>query len=71
MVTPIEAVRSGMGFDPSARWHQAKVSYFPARRTQDREDPIAPARGAIFGLLISGVMWVGLIVVARYLTGLF
>ncbi|HEX4006212.1 MAG TPA: hypothetical protein VHX60_08560 [Acidobacteriaceae bacterium] len=70
MMTPVEAVRAGMGFDQAARWHEAKVSFFPARRSKG-EDPIAPARGAIFGLLLSAGMWVGLVGIARLIAGLF
>jgi hypothetical protein len=55
MVTPIDAVRNGMGFDEAGIWHEAKVLRMPAPRRDD--DPLAPARGAIYGLLASSVLW--------------
>jgi hypothetical protein len=55
MTTPIDAVRNGMGFDQAGRWHRAKVIHMPAPRRDD--DPLAPARGAIYGLLASAVLW--------------
>jgi hypothetical protein len=67
MVTPIDAVRSGMGFDPSGRWHEAKAPYLPAHRRASDIDPNATARGAALGILIGGVMWVGILVALRAL----
>jgi hypothetical protein len=55
MMTPVEAVRNGMGFDEVGRWHEAKVIRMPAPRRDD--DPLAPARGAIYGLLAGSVLW--------------
>jgi hypothetical protein len=52
---PLEAIRTGMGFDEAGRWHEAKILYMPPRRRDG--DPLAPARGAIYGLLASGALW--------------
>lgn len=68
MMPPIEAVRNGMGFDQAGRWHRAKVLYMPPRRRDD--DPIAPARGAIYGLLASGVLWMLLVLAVRLVRSL-
>jgi hypothetical protein len=71
MVTPIDVVRSGMGFDQAGRWHEARASFQPASRRAGEEDPIAPARGAIFGLLISGAGWIGVIAAVKTVADLF
>lgn len=60
---PIDAVRNGMGFDEAGRWHQAKVLRMPVPRRVD--DPLAPARGAIYGLLISTGLWMLLFLAVR------
>jgi hypothetical protein len=65
MVTPIEAVRNGMGFDEAGRWHQHKVVSMPAPRRED--DPLSTARGVIYGLLISGALWLLLFIGVRTL----
>lgn len=70
MVTPIEAITTGMGFDEAGRWHDARaIRFMPAPRPDD--DLMAPARGAIYGLLGGGFLWFGVIVVARFVMGLF
>lgn len=69
MLIPIDAVRSGMGFDGAGRWHEARTSYIPARRSED--DPMNTARGIVNGLLVSGALWAGLIAAVRALTHLF
>jgi hypothetical protein len=65
MAVPIEAVRTGMGFDKAGRWHQANVRYMPVRRTAD--DPLTTARGLVWGVLASSVLWASIFVVARVL----
>lgn len=65
MLVPIDAVRSGMGFDAAGRWHNARAGYIPARRRDD--DPLDAARGIVAGLLLSGAMWVGIIATVRAL----
>ncbi len=71
MVTPIDAVRSGMGFDAAGHWHQAKPRFRPAQYTGTDEDPLAPARGATFGLLMSAALWIGLVALGKALLNLF
>jgi hypothetical protein len=68
MMTPVEAIRSGAGFDQAGRWHRPRVLYMPARRRDD--DPMAPARGAIYGLLASGFLWMVLFLAVRILRSL-
>jgi hypothetical protein len=65
MLTPLEAVRHGMGFDETGRWHRAKVLHMPAPRSDN--DPMAPARGAIYGVLASGVLWIMIFLAVRIL----
>ena len=65
MAVPLEAVRTGMGFDEAGRWHEANIRYMPPRREAD--DPLTTARGVIFGLLSSCALWLGIILVARLL----
>lgn len=67
MVTPIEAIRGGMGFDAAGHWHEAKTVRWPARRWSTAEDPGVPARGAILGIVLGGILWVGLIAGVRAL----
>jgi len=67
MVIPIDAVRSGMGFDAAGHWHKARAGFMPARLREGDEDPLAFARSAMYGLLIGAALWIGLIVA---LTGL-
>jgi hypothetical protein len=69
MVTPIDAFATGMGFDKTGRWHEARTRFMPVPTPDD--DVMAPARGAIYGLLGGGLLWFGLIVVARILISLF
>ena len=64
MVIPIEAVRTGMGYDEAGRWHQARVRYMPAREV---DDPLQSARGVVNGLLVSAALWMGLLVIAHFL----
>ena len=71
MVTPIDAVRAGMGFDTAGRWHEARTAYFPARRGADDAELTSPARGALYGLLMSGVLWIGILAALRFVLRLF
>jgi hypothetical protein len=57
-----------VGFDKAGRWHEPKVLYMPAQRRDD--DPLAAARGALYGLLVSGVLWVLLFLAVRMLRSL-
>lgn len=63
MVIPIDAVHYSAGYDSAYRWHEAKASFIPAEPRAN--DPLASARGAIYGLLIGGALWVGLILAVR------
>jgi hypothetical protein len=71
MVTPIDAVRCGMGFDARGHWHQARARFVPAPRNIGDEDSLAPARGVLLGLIASSLLWAGIIVAARALLHLF
>lgn len=71
MVTPIDAVHSGMGLDAAGRWHKAPVAYLPARSHAGSEDPASPVRGIFYGLLFSALLWIALIATARALFRLF
>jgi hypothetical protein len=68
MVTPIDAIATGMGFDKAGRWHEGRTRFMSASKPDD--DLIAPARGAMYGVLGGGLLWFGLFVVARILTSL-
>lgn len=70
-MTPVDAVRSGMGFDEAGRWHRAKPRLVRVSRLYGDADPLATARGAIYGLAAGAVMWVGLIFIAKALLRLF
>jgi hypothetical protein len=65
MMPTVDALPNEMGFDEAGRWHQARVLYMPPRRSS--ENPLAPARGAVYGLLASGVLWVVLLLAVRVL----
>jgi hypothetical protein len=67
MVAPVDAVRSGMGFDEAGHWHQAKPRLVRASRKYGDADPLAPSRGAIYGVVAGTVFWVALIFAARAL----
>jgi len=69
MVIPIDAVQYGAGFDERGRWHEARTGLLAAERQDD--DPMNPARGIIWGLLLSGILWLGLIGAARAIIGFF
>jgi hypothetical protein len=63
MVTPIDVVRYNVAFDQASYWRGA-TPYVP-RAPQYGDDSLACARGAVFGLLLSGFLWGGLIVAGR------
>ncbi len=64
MVIPIDAIRYGAGLDALGRWHE-ETEYRPTDAEEAERDMMAPARGAVRGLLLSGLMWVGLVAAAR------
>lgn len=67
MVTPIEAIRGGMGFDAAGRWHEARTIRWAAGRWNSSENEGSPARGAVLGVVLGGLLWVGLIAGVRAL----
>ena len=64
MVIPIDAVRYDAGLDGFGRWHRA-TEYRSSEGEEAERDMMAPVRGAVYGLLLSGVLWVGLVAAAR------
>lgn len=71
MMTPVEAVRCGMGFDQAGRWHRERRRFIPTPRKFGDEDPLAPARGLAWGLLAGLGLWAGIIAVGCTLVNLF
>lgn len=67
MVTPVDAVRSGMGFDASGHWHRPKPRLVRVSRKYGDADPLAASRGAIYGVIAGAALWVVLIFVAKAL----
>jgi hypothetical protein len=63
MVIPIDAVRYGAEFD--AAWPESIADFVPEEERRQAAEVMAPARGAICGLLLSGALWVGLVAGAR------
>jgi len=66
MVTPIDAVRFHSTFGEAGFWPRTEDSY----STQEQSENLAPARGAMLGLVLGGLMWVGLIAAFRAIAGL-
>ena len=62
MVSPIDVFRPGAGLNDIQNWREAHARFTTARRKFGEEDPIAPARGAILGLLMSSALWAGLLI---------
>jgi hypothetical protein len=67
MVTPVDAVRGGMGFDQAGHWHRAKPRLVLVSRKYADADPLAPACGAIYGMLGGALLWIALIFAAKAL----
>jgi hypothetical protein len=65
MVIPIDAVRYGAGFDTTGQWHESGAEYVSLEEQRQAAEIMAPARGAICGLLFSAMMWVGLVAAVR------
>jgi hypothetical protein len=65
MVTPIDAVSYGIGFDEAGSWHEPRPAVMPARIRD--EDPLNASRGLLLGLAISGALWTGIIVAGHTL----
>lgn len=69
MVIYIDAVRYGAGFDEKGQWHEAASAFVPAKQRED--DPLNPARGAMYALLVSGALWIGLVAAGRAILSYF
>ena len=67
MVIPIEAFRYGVGTDAAGQWHETKADYKPDQERDAEIELMAPARGAVWGLVASAILWVGLVGAARLL----
>jgi hypothetical protein len=65
MVINIDAVRYGAGFDATGNWHEGKADFLTAAEAKQDAELIAPARGAVYGMLLSTVLWVGLVAAVR------
>ncbi len=71
MVTPVDAVRSGMGFDAAGHWHRARQRLVVVTRKYGDGDPLAPVRGAMNGFVAGAIFWIALICIAKALLHLF
>jgi len=69
MVIYIDSVRYGAGFDETGQWHEAAPAFVPAKKRED--DPLNPARGAMYALLVSGALWIGLLAAGRAILSYF
>jgi hypothetical protein len=65
MVIPIDAVRYGVGFDAAGQWHEPGADFLPAEAEEAGKEAMAPARGAVYGVLLSAIVWVGLVAAVR------
>ena len=66
MVTPIDAVPFHSDFSEVVYWPRTRERY-PA--SEHEKENLAPARGAILGVFLGGLMWAGLIAAFRAFTG--
>ncbi len=55
----VERIQPGWGYDPAGRWHRETAEVAPIREEidPDRDDPLAAARGTMWGLLFCVVFW--------------
>lgn len=60
-----------MGFDETGRWHQARLRRSALARREPEENLMAPARGIIYGLMLSGFLWTGIVATGKLLLRLF
>ena len=65
MLISIDVIRYGAGYDAAGHWHEAKADYVAPQEQEQERAIMAPARGAIWGLVLSGVLWVGLVAAVR------
>jgi hypothetical protein len=68
MATPIDAVRLHSTFGEPDFWLRAEDR--TSSPLADEQGNLSPARGAVLGLFLGCVMWVGLILAARAVLGL-
>lgn len=68
MVTPIDAVRFHYTFSDAEYWpfteDRSRLS-----SERDPDNHLAPARGAMLGVALGGLMWAGLIIGFRAILG--
>ena len=65
MVISIDAVRYGAELGPTEYWQTEISDYVFNEEPRRGSEVLAPARGMMCGLLLSGALWVGLLVAAR------
>jgi hypothetical protein len=70
MLISIDAMRYGAGYDAAGHWHEGRADSRSAAELEEDEKLIAPARGAICGILLGGILWVGLVAAVRGLLAL-
>jgi hypothetical protein len=66
MVISIDAIQPGIGLEPAANWHPLHAEE-PA---EEWEGGFTLGRGVVYGLLLSCLLWAGLIVGIRTLVSL-
>ena len=54
MLISIDVIRYGAGYDAAGNWHEAKADYVAPQEQEQERAIMAPARGAIWGLVLSG-----------------
>ena len=57
MLISIDGIRYGAGYDAAGHWHEARADYVSPQEREKERAIMAPARGAIWGLTLSGVLW--------------
>lgn len=65
MVIPIDAIRYGADFDATSGWYDPPADHATGRERRQAAEVLAPARGALCGLLLSGALWLGLVALVR------
>lgn len=68
MMTPIDAVRFHSNFGDADYWLHAEDRFTASVAETDKD--LSASRGAILGLAIGGLMWVGLIAGFRVILGI-
>ncbi len=55
----IEELQHGWGYDTTGRWHGEAAEVVPIREAAETadDDPLAPARGIMWGLLFGTILW--------------